>query len=154
MQLQTRQNDGDMKTKTVVLIDDHNLVREMVVEMLAYKKELEIVGESALPEEGIELVRKTKPDLVLLDITFAGKPQFDALKAILDQSPQTRVIAVSMHKNPVFARKMLLSGAKGYITKSSTLEEMFHGIREVMAGKIFLCEEITEQLVEHMFGEN
>lgn len=154
MLLQTRQNDGDMKTKTVVLIDDHNLVREMVVEILAYKKELEIVGESALPEEGIELVRKTKPDLVLLDITFAGKPVFDALKTIMEISPETRVVAVSMHKNPVYARKMLLCGAKGYITKSSTLDEMLYGIREVMAGKIFLCEEITEQLVEHMFGEN
>ncbi len=137
-----------MKNTTVVIVEDHQLVREMWGQLFAGKKEIEVVGKSGRPEEALEIIRDKRPDLVLLDINLPGSSGLDLVPQIRKFSPGTRIIAVSMHSQPAYAKKMLQLGARGYVTKNSSHEEMFTAIDTVMSGKNYVCMEIKNIISE------
>jgi two-component system, NarL family, invasion response regulator UvrY len=135
---------------SVVVVDDHKMVREMWAQLFATNPNIELAGESGVFDEAIEMISLKKPDLVLLDINIGLDSGFDAMPLIRKNSPGTRVIAVSMHAQPSYAKKMIRSGAKGYVTKNSSRTEMFKAIDEVISGKIYICDEIKEILSEQL----
>src|ERR1044071_6905441 len=133
-----------MEKITVVIVDDHKLIREMWSKMLAGKSEIEITGESGKFDEAIEMIEAKRPDIVLLDINLPDASGFDAVPLIRKHSPGTRIIVISMHSRPAYARKMFHLGAKAYITKNSSKEEVFKAIEEVMNDRIYVCAEIKD----------
>jgi len=133
-----------MKKTTVMLIDDHTLIRETWRALLNTVKDIEIVAESGDGHLALELARTTRPDIVLLDINMSPIGGMEVLKMIRKLSPVSRVIAVSMHSQPVYAKKMFRLGAKGYVTKNSPLNELLDAIKEVSIGNIFVCEEVKK----------
>jgi two-component system invasion response regulator UvrY len=133
-----------MKKTTVMLIDDHTLIRETWRALLNTVKNIEIVAESGDGHLALDLARTTRPDIVLLDINMSPIGGMEVLKMIRKLSPVSRVIAVSMHSQPVYAKKMLRLGAKGYVTKNSPLNELLDAIKEVSIGNIFVCEEVKK----------
>jgi two-component system invasion response regulator UvrY len=135
-----------MNKVTVVVVEDHQLVREMWVQLFAGKKEIEVVGETGGFEEAIEMIRVKRPDIVLLDINLPGASGLDAVPLIRKFAPGSRIIAVSMHNQPAYTKKMLQLGARGYVTKNSSHEEIFTAIDTVMAGKTYVCMEIKNIL--------
>lgn len=135
-----------MKKISVVIVDDHKLIREMWAKMFASDKEIEITGESGTLDEAIEMIKIKRPDIVLLDINLANASGLDAVPQIRKFSPGTRIIAVSMHNQPAYVKKMLKLGAKGYVTKNSSHDEMFKAIEEVMKGRVYVCTEIKDIL--------
>jgi two-component system invasion response regulator UvrY len=135
-----------MKKITVAIIDDHKLIREMWVKMFVAKSEVEVVGESGVFDEAIEMIKIKRPDIVLLDINLQQASGMDAVPLIRKFSPGTRIIAVSMHNQLAYAKKMLQLGAKAYVTKNSSYQEVFKAIDEVMNGKIYACTEIKDIL--------
>ena len=139
-----------MKTVTVMLIDDHTLIRETWRALLNTVKNIEIVGESGDGLLAIEMARTTRPDIVLLDINMPPVSGMDVLKMIRKISPVTRVIIVSMHSQPVYAKKMLRLGAKGYVTKNSPLNELLDAIKEVSMGNVFVCQEVKKLISGQM----
>jgi DNA-binding NarL/FixJ family response regulator len=144
-----------MEKITVVIVDDHKLIREMWSKMLAVKSEsdsyqIEVTGESGKFDDAIEIIKAKRPDIVLLDINLSDASGFDAVPLIRKYSPGTRIIVVSMHSRPAYARKMFHLGAKAYITKNSSKEEVFKAIEEVMNGRIYICAEIKDTLVDHV----
>lgn len=135
-----------MKKITIAILDDHQLIRQMWAKIFAHKSEIEITGESGTLDGAIEMVKTKRPDIILLDINLPKGSGLDAVPLIRKISPGTRIIAVSMHNQPVYAKKMLQLGAKGYVTKNSSPEEMFKAVEEVMKGKVYVCTEIKDIL--------
>ena len=142
-----------MKKITVVIVDDHKLIREMWTKMFAVNKQIEITGESGTLSEAIEMINMKKPDIVLLDINLPKGSGLDAVPLIRKLSPRTGIIAVSMHNQPAYAKKMLNLGAKGYVTKNSSYKEIFKAIEEVMNGGIYVCAEIKNILSDQQLGD-
>lgn len=133
-----------MKKISILIVDDHKLIREMWSKLFAGNTSLEIIGESGILSEAVELIKDTRPDIVLLDINLADDSGLDAVPLIRKFSPLTRIIGVSMHNQPAFAKKMFSLGAKGYVTKNSSHHEIFKAIDEVMKGRAYVCSEIKE----------
>jgi DNA-binding NarL/FixJ family response regulator len=91
---------------------------------------------------------KLQPEIVLMDINMAPFSGIEATRRIREASPQSRIIGITMHTQPTYAKKMLQLGASGYVTKNSSKEEMFNAIVEVSKGNKFICEEIKELLAD------
>src|ERR1700741_2103526 len=131
-----------MKTISIVVVEDHKLVRQMWGALLEDDGNMKVVGECGGFDEAIEMIKVKKPDIVLLDINLPQASGIDAVPLIRKFAPGARIIAVSMHSQPVYAKKMLQLGARGYVTKNSSHEEMFTAIDAVMEGKTYVCMEI------------
>ncbi len=142
-----------MKKITILIVDDHKLIREMWRALFVADANIEIAGESGEMLEAIDLIKTKRPDIVLLDINLSNESGFDAVPLIRKYSPGTRIIAVSMHNQPAYAKKMMNLGVKGYITKNSPRVEMYLAIQEVMNGKIYLCAEIRELISDKSQGQ-
>lgn len=139
-----------MSTIKVAVVDDHKLVREMWIKLLAEVKDIEVVAESGEFDEAIELIKQKKPDVVLLDINLKQSSGMDAVPLIRKFSPGTRIIGVSMHNQLSYAKKMLQMGAKAYVTKNSSHKEILKAIEEVMQGRTYICSEIKDIIAEHV----
>lgn len=127
---------------TLLLVDDHKLIRESWSIILNADPRFEVIGETYDVDNAVEFVKKAKPDLILMDINMSPINGFDATKIILREVPDMLILAISMHALPAYARRMFQMGAKGYVTKNSSKEELVSAILEVKAGNKFLCEEI------------
>jgi DNA-binding NarL/FixJ family response regulator len=137
----------------LVIVEDHALLRETWGFILNNHPGFKVLAEFGRGEEAVEFCRLYKPDLVMMDINLPGIVNgLEATAMIRKYSPATKVIAVSLHNQPVFARKMVEAGAKGYITKNSSKEEMIQGLLEVSKGGCYICAEIKENLSAEMLN--
>ena len=142
-----------MKKITIVVVEDHQLVREMWSELFAKNEGVEVIGESGVFDEAIEMIKTKRPNIVLLDINLPQASGFDAVPLIRKFSPGTKVIAVSMHSQPAYAKKMLQLGAKGYVTKNSSRQEILNAIEEVTKDHKYVCAEIKDIISEQLLKE-
>jgi len=134
------------KKTTIAVVDDHRLIRQMWITLFAGDPNFEIIGEAENFDETINMIRAKRPDIVLLDINLDHASGMDAMPLIRKLSPGTRVIAVSMHTQPAYAKKMLQLGAKGYLTKNSSHEEVYKALEIVINGGTYICSEIKDHL--------
>jgi len=149
-----------MEKITVLVADDHQLIRDAWTYMLNSDTRFCVIGVASSGEQAVELASALRPGVVLMDINFQGLSGFEATQLIRKKSPGSRVIGVSMHTMPAYAKKMLKMGASGYVTKNSSKEEFFEAILEVRQGKTFICSEVKdilarqemEELREHISG--
>lgn len=142
-----------MKKTTIMIVDDHTLIRETWSLLLGRHEHLEVIAEVGNGEKAVEIARDKRPNIVLLDINMIPLNGFEVLKLLRKQSPGSKVIAVSMHSQPAYAKKMLRMGARGYVTKNSTRQEMLDAIARVLEGDIYICQEVKNILSEQMLGE-
>jgi two-component system, NarL family, invasion response regulator UvrY len=138
---------------SVMIVDDHTLIRETWSFLLGRNENFEVIAEAGDGERAIEIARDKRPQIVLLDINMAPINGFDVLKSIRKLSPGSKVIAVSMHSQPAYAKKMLRLGAKGYVTKNSPRQEMIDAMMEVNRGNVYICQEVKNILSDQMLGE-
>lgn len=141
-----------MKRVSIMIVDDHTLIRETWSFLLGKNENFEVVAECGNGERAIELARDKRPDVVLLDINMAPMSGFDVLKMIRKYSPGSKIIGVSMHSQPAYAKKMLRLGAKGYVTKNSPRSEMMQAITEVSNNHVYVCQEVKNILSEQMLN--
>jgi len=130
----------------IVLVDDHELIRGSWKLLLKQNSRFTIIGECRNGAEAIEEAQKLMPDIMLMDINMAPINGLEATKRIAQVAPSIKIIGLSINSQPVYAEKMLLAGAQGYVTKSSTLHEMIHAIMEVHDGRQYICEEIRRRM--------
>jgi two-component system, NarL family, invasion response regulator UvrY len=135
-----------MSKTSVFIVEDHQMVREMWVHLFAGKNDIEVVGETGNPDEAIEQIKNKRPSIVLLDINLPGSSGMDLVPLIRKFAPGSKIIAVSMHNQPAYTKKMLQLGAHGYVTKNSSHDEIFQAIETVMKGKTYVCMEIRNIL--------
>ena len=137
-----------------MIIDDHTLIRETWCSLLATVENFKIVAESGDGASSIELAKTTRPDIVLLDINMAPVDGVKVLGMIRKVSPASKIIVVSMHAEPAYAKKMLRLGAKGYVTKTSPRDELIETINEVTKGNIHVCQEVKKALAAQLVKDN
>jgi two-component system invasion response regulator UvrY len=137
----------------IIIIDDHMLVREAWGMILNKDPRFLVVAQSGDAEQGIEFCRQHRPEIVLLDINLPGMSGMDAVPLIRKFAPCTKIIGVSLHTQVAYVRKMMQSGASGYITKNSHKEEMIEALIEVYEGRKYICKEIKDILAVGMMGE-
>ena len=142
-----------MKKISIFVVDDHKLVREMWSELFSRNNEIEVIGESGDFDDAISKIKDKRPDVVLLDINLAQSSGFDAVPLIRKFAPGSMIIAVSMHCQPAYVKKMLQLGAKGYVTKNSSRNEILMAVHEVMAGRKYVCEEIRNIISDQMLND-
>ncbi len=143
-----------MKKITILLVDDHKLIRDSWSFILNSDPRFTVIGETSSGEEAIEIASKKKPDIILMDVNMSPLNGFDATKQIHIISPDSRIIAVSMHTMPAYAKRMLQLGAMGYVTKNSSKEEMITAIVEVSNGNKYICDEVKAILADQELDEN
>lgn len=143
------------KKISIMIFDDHNLVAEMWSELINSDERFSVIGIcNDTTEKSIETVKTKRPDIVIMDINIQPTSGIDCTKLVKKVSPGTKVIGVSMHNQPSFAKRMLKNGALGYVTKSSNRNEMFEAILSVNDGKVFVCKEIQENLAKQVFEDD
>jgi len=143
------------KKISIIIFDDHNLVAEMWSELISTDERFAVTGIcNDTSDTSLESVKTKRPDVVIMDINIQPISGIDATKLIKKVSPGTKVIGVSMHNQPSFAKRMLKNGALGYVTKSSNKLEMFEAIQTVVGGKVYVCKEIQENLAKQVFEDD
>jgi DNA-binding NarL/FixJ family response regulator len=128
----------------VVIVDDHNLVREAWALLLGRDPNLTIIATCENGEQGIKVCRDLQPDVILMDINMDPVNGVEATKAIREFSREVKIIGISVHTDLPYLNALMHAGANGYVTKNSPGEEMIRAIMLVMEGKKYFCREIAE----------
>ena len=132
----------------ILLVDDHGILRSGVELIVNQIEDMEIVGQGCDGHEGIELARKLKPDVVLMDISMPGLNGIDASKEILRENPDIKILALSAHCNRRFVSQVLKAGVSGYALKDGMADELIEAIKMVYAGKRYLSEKVAKLVVD------
>jgi len=133
---------------TILLVDDHKLIRDSWSFILNSDPRFQVIGETSAGEEAVGIAKSKRPRIVLMDVNMSPMNGFDATRQIRKYSPGSKVIGISMHTMPAYARRMLQMGAMGYVTKNSSKDEMINAIVEVNNGKKYVCEEVKNILAQ------
>ncbi len=143
-----------MEKISVLIADDHKLIRETWSFVLSNDPRFNVVAECGDAHEAIEQAKNTKPNIVLMDINMPAMSGFEAAERIRKVSPSSRIIGISIHSQPAYAKKMLQIGARGYVTKNSSKREMIEAIMQVHSGNKYICTEIKNNISELVLEEN
>ena len=135
-----------MKIK-IVLVDDHALVMKGFTNLLSKRTNIKIVGEATSSNEALILVKKTKPDIVLMDINMPNETGIECTKKISKIAPSTKIIMLTMHNDEQYILRALSVGAKGYIMKNCELDELVQAIEEVHNGNEFFSKNLEEEII-------
>ena len=138
---------------SVLVVDDHELVRTGICRMLEDNTEIEVIGQAETGEEAIQIARQLQPDVVLLDVNMPGIGGVETTRRLLQSVPQTHVLAVSGLAEEPYPSLLLKAGAKGYITKGAPLIEMVRAIKKVVQGGKYFSADIAEQLASSYLSE-
>ncbi|MEU0038350.1 MULTISPECIES: response regulator transcription factor [unclassified Streptomyces] len=137
---------------TVVLADDHLVVRAGMRLLLAQDPAFRIVAESATVPDTLDAVRRTRPRVLVLDLTMAGKSSLPVIPALLTASPGTRILVLTMQEDPAFAREALRTGAAGYLLKEAAAEELRAAAHQVAEGATYVQPVLGARLAVEMPG--
>ena len=138
----------------ILIADDHKLIRETWSYLLNAEPDFEVIADTGDAEDAVAMALQKKPDIVLMDINILPINGFEATKKIIEADPEIKIIAVSMISQAITAKKMMSLGARGYVTKQSSRQEMIKAIKEVQSGNKYICDEIRNLVVEQMMTEN
>lgn len=137
----------------IFIVDDHRIVRDGLRALIEKESDLEMVGMAENGRQAIRMIRKVKPDVVLMDIAMPDLNGIDATTQIVNEVSGVRVIALSMHSERQLIDGMLRAGASGYLLKESAFEELIKAIRIVCAGKKYLSPEVTDIVLQDYFHQ-
>jgi DNA-binding NarL/FixJ family response regulator len=135
-----------MKKITVLLAEDHMIVREGFRKMLDLEEDLDIVGEAQNGRQAVELAKKLHPAVVLMDIAMPQLNGLEATRQLLKLLPATKVLMLSAHSDDAYVINAIESGAVGFLLKQTSAHDVCRAIREVNAGKTFFSPSITRHL--------
>lgn len=137
---------------TVLLADDHKLVRQGIKSMLQAQKDISVVGEASNGVEALSLVAELKPDVVLMDVMMPNLNGIEAAFQIRQQGYRTRIVFLSMHANASYAVRALHNGALGYVIKDADFSEILAAIYNAVEGKRYLSKAISDEVLEMLLS--
>jgi len=132
----------------LLLVDDHEVVRSGLRMLLENEDDVDIVGEAGTAEDAIESVRKLSPDVVLMDIGLPDRSGIEAAGEIKQLSPETKIVALTIHEDEEYFFKMLEAGASGYVPKRAAPNELLTAIRTAASGEVYLYPSLAKLLVK------
>jgi DNA-binding NarL/FixJ family response regulator len=134
----------------ILIADDHELVRDGVKHMLGYEEDLEVVGEASNGREVVELCRRLKPDLVLLDVRMPEMGGLEATRAIKAEQPEVSVLVISTYRNLDYLLEGIEAGADGYVLKDAPNPQLTNAMRRALDGESPLNQELAMQLIQRL----
>lgn len=129
---------------SVLLVDGHQMLLDLWTSLLSQDERFTVCGQTTSSADAVDMAKKMRPDIVLLDINTKANEGFDTTKLIRQYSPASRVIGISSFVLPVYAKKMKALGAMGYVTKDSSLDEIIIAMLNAMEGKFYFCKQIQD----------
>jgi two-component system response regulator NreC len=133
---------------SVLIADDHTIVRSGVRMLLEAETDIKVVGEALNGREALELTESLHPDVVLMDITMPEMDGLEATKKLKSRFPHIHVLVLTMHRSDDYFFEMLKAGASGYILKGAKTSELIDAVRVVQRGEVFLYPSMTQKLVQ------
>ena len=137
-----------MSRLRILVVDDHPVVRRGVRALLEAQSGWEVCGEAATGRDAVELVRRLKPDVVVIDIGLPDLNGLDATRQILKENPQPEVLVLTMHEAEEMAHQVLQAGARGYIFKSDADQDLVTAVQSLSEHKRFLTAQVTERVLD------
>ncbi len=132
---------------TIVLADDHHIVRQGLRALLEGQPDFQLVGEAGDGLEAVQLTERQKPDVLIIDLMMPSLNGLEATRQISQRSPHTRVVILSMHANEAYVLEALRNGAAGYVLKDSSAADLVQAVREVVAGRRYLSSPLSERAI-------
>lgn len=139
---------------TVLLVDDHPVVRAGYRRLLESTTDLRVVAEADNGETGCKLYQKYTPDVVILDLKMPGIDGLETIHRIKAKDPAAHILVFSMYSNEILVKRALQAGATGYLSKRGGLDQMIKAVRRVNQGKKYLDQELTKGIADNVFGSN
>lgn len=139
-------NAGSASIVSVLLVDDHAVVREGYKRLLEKRGDIVVIGEAANATDAYEQFCKLAPQVVVMDIALPGVSGIDAMTRMLARQPETRVLIFSMYEEAIFANRALRGGACGYVTKASAPNVLVEAVHSISRGKRYISADIAQKL--------
>ena len=131
---------------TIILVDDHAVVRAGVRRLLEQETLFEVIGEAESGEKAYKIFGELKPDVMVMDLSMPGMGGLESIRRILMRHERARILVLSMHEDLSFANQALKLGAKGYLIKNTLGDDLVKSIQMVVRGEIFLSDEIAKKI--------
>lgn len=131
---------------TVLLADDHAIVRQGLRRLLEDCRDIEIIGEASNGHEALRFIRQAQPNVVLMDLSMPGLDGIETTKQIMSEGLKTKIVILTMHATEEYAARLLQAGAQGFVGKEAFGDEVVEAIRQVAAGKCYLPSALSREL--------
>jgi DNA-binding NarL/FixJ family response regulator len=131
----------------VLLVDDHELMRQGLRSILEREEEVEVVGEAASGHAALQLARTLAPDVVIMDVAMQGLNGIEATRQIRAECPRVKVLALSSHSDARYVTAMLDAGASGYVLKANAYDDLRRALDAARRGRSYLCADVTDAVV-------
>jgi len=138
----------------ILLVDDHKLFREGLRHLLEKQRDFTIVGEAADGKEAVKLAKEKEPDVVLMDVEMPNMNGIEAAAQIHNRHKSARILALTMHRDKNYVTAMLRVGVAGYMLKDCDAKELIHAVREVMAGRGYISNEVAPLILADYSGQH
>jgi DNA-binding NarL/FixJ family response regulator len=143
---------SDRSKVRILLVDDHPIVRERLGELIAQEPDLIVCGEAEDSNQAIQAARELQPDLAIVDITLRDTYGIELIKHLREIEPKLLVLVLSMHDESLYGERALRAGAKGYLTKQEATKKVIPAIRRVLAGEIYVSEQLSASILHKVAG--
>jgi DNA-binding NarL/FixJ family response regulator len=137
----------------IVIIDDHNILRESLSQMIDRESDIKVIGQAINGKDGLELVRSLNPDVILMDISMPDMDGITATTILLTENPNYKILAFTMHEEPYMVFKMLKAGARGYILKDAKYSELLEAIHTIYRGEVYLTPRVSSLVVKSYYDK-
>ena len=150
-----RKRQGGTRTqgkRTVLIVDDHPIVRQGLAQLINQETDLQVCGQAEDAPEALQAIRQLQPDMVIVDIALKDTSGMELIKDLKVQDPDLPVLTLSMHDEAVYGERALRAGAKGYIMKQEATEKVVTAIRRVLAGEVYVSNGMAAKMVSRFVG--
>lgn len=139
---------------TILIADDHDIIRAGIKEVLRNQPEYKVIGEAVDGQDALDKVKKMAPGIILLDISMPKINGLDAIKSIHQLSAETKILVISLHKTSTYIMKAFKAGVLGYLNKENAVEELLPALHNVVKGKIYLTSIASSYLVKKVLEKS
>lgn len=131
----------------VVVVEDHALVRQSLVKTVSSEPGFEVVGDTGRADSGLEMIKRSKPDIVMLDISLPDDDGLSLAEKVKEALPETRIVFLTMHEYETSIRRAIEIGADAYVPKAATMEELLEALKSVASGDTYLSPSIAKRVM-------
>jgi DNA-binding NarL/FixJ family response regulator len=140
--------DSGTRKRSILLIDDHPIVRQGLAQLINQEPDLHVSSEAASAREALEMLEKEMPDIAIVDISLDDRSGIELIKDLRARNESLPVLVLSMHDEALYAERALRAGAKGYIMKQEATEKVMTAIRKALEGQIYVSERMAARLLD------
>lgn len=147
-------NDPGIQPRSVLIVDDHPIVRQGLSQLINAEDDLEVSGNAATVEEALQSLGDSDPDVVIVDLSLAHSDGLELIKEIRKETRHLPVLVLSMHDENMYAERLLSAGANGYIMKQAAADQLLIALRRVLAGGVYVSEHLGASMIERIAGND